>query len=75
METEIKKKKPKRRKGSPVTLTLRRIPGTVHEFLYDYRRAINGQRRRDYNIKQAYVEFLIECVTSRLNQINKPVES
>lgn len=65
METEIKQKKRKRRKGAPATLTLRRIPGAVHDFMIDYQRAISGKPglRRSFNIKQAYVEYLIEKVS------------
>lgn len=65
METQIKQKKHKRRKGAPATLTLRRIPGTVHDFLIDYQRTISARPgiRRAYNIKQAYVEYLIEKVS------------
>lgn len=62
MEAEVKQKKQKRRKGAPATLTLSRIPGAVHEFMHDYKRKISSNTRKDYNIKQAYVEFLIEVV-------------
>jgi uncharacterized membrane protein YqaE (UPF0057 family) len=64
MEAEIKQKKRKRRKGAPATLTLKGIPGTVHEFMIEYQRAISARPgiRRAFNIKRTYVEYLIEKV-------------
>ncbi len=54
------KKKVEGRKGS-VTVTLTGIPRTVHNWIQKYRRKINSERQKDYNLKDSYVEFLKEA--------------
>ncbi len=55
-ETKPTKRVPK----SKVSMTLRGIPGSVHNKIKSYRREINSGRQTDYSLSEAYVEFLKE---------------
>lgn len=57
------KEKAEVRKG-PVTLTLTDIPRSVHNRILKYRRKLNSERQKDFNLKTSYVEFLKEATKS-----------
>lgn len=63
MEGEVKENiehKDRKLKRRSVSITLTGIPMSVHERINDYKRDINAKRRKDLNLKQAYVEWLKE---------------
>lgn len=62
MEGEVKEK-PEQKRVS-VSITLKDIPVTVHNKLIKFNRKINADRNKDYNLKEAYVEFLKEATKS-----------
>ena len=57
---ENESKPTKRVPKSKVSMTLTNIPRSVHNKIKSYKRKVNAERRADYNIKEAYVEFLKE---------------
>lgn len=62
MEAESKptKRVPKSKVPSTVSMTLKKIPGLVHNKIKSYRRKINSDQQADYSLGEAYVEFLKE---------------
>lgn len=57
---ESESKPTKRVPKSKVSMPLKDIPMSVHNKIKRYKRKINSERQADYNIKEAYVEFLKE---------------
>lgn len=64
MEGEVKEKLEVPKRQSSVTITLPGIPRSVHNKMLKYRRTLNRDRQKDYNLKAAYVEFLKEATKS-----------
>ena len=62
IEGEVKEKVGVRK--GPVTLTLTNVPRSVHNRIMKYRRKINSEQQKDYNLKASYVEFLKEATKS-----------
>lgn len=49
------------KKRSTVSISLKEIPIGVHKRILKYKTQITGKYQRDFNLKQAYVEFLKEA--------------
>lgn len=66
MDNEVKEKLEvsKSRKSGGITLTLHGIPQRVHSVIQKYQTKIIGERGRKFTIKQAYVEWLKQSVTT-----------
>lgn len=62
MISEVKptKRGPKSKVALTVSMTLKKIPGSVHNKLKSYRRKINSDLQADFSLSEAYVEFLKE---------------
>jgi hypothetical protein len=54
------KKGPKSKAKDLVTFTLKNLPLAVHNRIKSYRRKINNDKGTDFNLNDAYVEFLKE---------------
>lgn len=60
IENKPTKRVPKSKTASTVSFTIKGIPGKVYDKIKRYRRKINSAREADYNINDAFVEFLKE---------------
>lgn len=60
MDTESKEKVKTKRKGNIKAIMLKDIPRPVHNVIKKYQLKIGGERGRFFDIKEAYVEYLID---------------
>lgn len=61
MDTESKEKVKRKRRAKIKAMNLKDIPMTVHDVIKDYQLKIGGERGKFYDIKETYVEYLIEA--------------
>jgi hypothetical protein len=59
-ENKPTKRVPKSKTEQTVSFTVSKIPPEVYDKIKRYRRLINSERDADYNINDAFVEFLKE---------------
>jgi hypothetical protein len=55
---DIEKIAPKAK--TAVSMSFKDIPTSVHKKILKFKRLISGRDNRDYNVKEAYRQFIIE---------------
>ncbi len=68
-KTQVSKSDAPKTKKVGKSMTITRIPVFAHEYVKEYKTQISAKRRKNYTIKEAYREFIVEAVNTNLKNV------